>query len=264
MTIRGVKITTAGDPALPALVLVHGWGHHSGVWGTLMPELERHFYLHLVDLPGYGGDDTSRSESTEADWQWDALLSAFLTLPPAIWCGWSLGGMLATRFAHVAPAQVKGLVTIASNPVFVEKAGWPMAMPCLEYAQFSAALNNSAKITLSRFLPLLCQGSESARADLRRLTIVITGAAHPSQASLQLSLNLLNTLDTRRDISTLRLPQCHLLGEHDALVPASVADAIGNLNAAAEVRIIAGAGHAPLLSHPQAVMDTLLAMVARL
>lgn len=260
MTTRGVRITTVGDPALPALVLVHGWGHHAGVWKTMLPELQAHFYVHLVDLPGYGGDETLKNESTEAGWQLDELLNDFMTLPPAIWCGWSLGGMLATRFSRVAPEQVKGLVTIASNPVFVEKADWPMAMPSAEYEQFSAALNNNAKVTLTRFLPLVCQGSESARIDLRLLKTVIAEAELPSQPTLQMSLNLLNRLDTRLDIAELKLPQCHLFGEHDALVPADVANAIDNLNTSADVRVISGAGHAPLLSHPKIVTDALLAM----
>ncbi|MEH6357681.1 MAG: pimeloyl-ACP methyl ester esterase BioH [Pseudomonadales bacterium] len=263
MMTRGVRITTVGDPALPALVLVHGWGHHAGVWRALMSELQAHFYVHLVDLPGYGGDDASTSESSDADWQLDALLNFFMALPPAIWCGWSLGGMLATRFARVAPEQVKGLVTIASNPVFVEKADWPMAMPSAEYEQFSAALNDNAKVTLMRFLALVCQGSESARIDLRLLKAVISEAERPSQSTLQMSLNLLNSLDTRLDIAELKLPQCHLLGEHDALVPAPVANAIDNLNAFADVRVITGAGHAPLLSHPKTVIDALLAVEAR-
>ena len=125
------------------------------------------------------------------------------------------------------------------------------------------ALNNNAKVTLARFLALVCQGSESARIDLRLLKAVIAEAELPSQSTLQMSLNLLNSLDTRLDIAELKLLQCHLFGEHDALVPVSVANAIGSLNAAADVRVITGAGHAPLLSHPKAVMDALLAMVAR-
>lgn len=269
MTAANVRATALGNPALPALVLVHGWGHHGGVWKTLLPELQTHFYVHVVDLPGYGCADLLKSEasqcdSSQTDWQLDTLLDAFMILPPAIWCGWSLGGMLATRFASYAPGRVKGLVTISSNPVFVEKIDWPTAMAGADYQQFADALHNDAKITLSRFLSLVCQGSETARADLRVLKTVIGEAALPSSATLQLSLHLLNTLDTRADISALDLPQCHLLGEHDALVPSAVASGIGNLNAAVEVRVLAGAGHAPFLSHPSVVIDALLAMAERL
>jgi len=264
MKAATVRATAFGNPALPALVLVHGWGHHGGVWKTLLDELQTHFYVHVVELPGYGCVEPLECQATETDWQLESLLETFLALPPAIWCGWSLGGMLATRFASYAPERVTGLVTIACNPVFVEKNDWPTAMPSADYQQFSDVLNNNAKITLSRFLSLVCQGSETARADLRILKTVVAEAELPSQSTLQTSLNLLNTLDTRGDISALELPQCHLLGEHDALVPSAVAGAISSLNAAADVRVVAGAGHAPFLSHPNTVIDALLVMAERL
>jgi len=261
MTASRLKITSFGDSDLPALVLVHGWGHHGGVWSTLLDQLKSHFYVQVLDLPGYGvvaNGDAAQCDCCETDWQLDSLLHAFLALPPAIWCGWSLGGMLATRFASFAPERVKGLVTISSNLVFVEKNDWPMAMPNTVFQQFVAALNSDAKATLSRFVGLICQGSATIRADLRVLKSVPGGET--SQSTLLSSLQLLDQLDTRADISALDLPQCHLLGENDALVPAAVASVIGDLNAAAEVMVIAGAGHAPFLSHPSIVIGALLAM----
>ena len=36
------------------LVLLHGWGLNAQVWDCIAPELNAHFTLHRVDLPGYG------------------------------------------------------------------------------------------------------------------------------------------------------------------------------------------------------------------
>ncbi len=38
----------------PDLVLVHGWPLHSGTFRHILPALEKHFTVHLVDLPGAG------------------------------------------------------------------------------------------------------------------------------------------------------------------------------------------------------------------
>ena len=38
----------------PALVLLHGWGLHGGVFALLRARLEPHFTVHCVDLPGHG------------------------------------------------------------------------------------------------------------------------------------------------------------------------------------------------------------------
>lgn len=266
MSDGAVKLSSVGDPTRPALVLVHGWGHHSGVWQTLLDELQAHFFVFCVDLPGYGQPigSTSPTAELENEWRLEALLEtcAALPVPAAIWCGWSLGGMLATRFAAFAPERVRALVTIAANPVFVEKTDWPTAMPATDYAEFVAALNNDAEATLKRFLSLVSQGSATARAERRWLKQVIAKAALPDQLTLQASLDLLASMDTRGAIASITLPQSHLLGAQDALVPAGAAEMIGELNQQASIQLIDGAGHALFLSHPQTVVTTLIKMAA--
>lgn len=46
----------------PALVLLHGWALHGGVFAPLVERLSPHFQLHLVDLPGHG---FSRQDPTD-------------------------------------------------------------------------------------------------------------------------------------------------------------------------------------------------------
>ena len=36
------------------LVLLHGWGLHSGAWDEVAPLLARRFRVHAIDLPGHG------------------------------------------------------------------------------------------------------------------------------------------------------------------------------------------------------------------
>ena len=40
--------------AKPNLVLVHGWGAHSGVWETVLTVLKKDFRVTCIDLPGHG------------------------------------------------------------------------------------------------------------------------------------------------------------------------------------------------------------------
>jgi len=256
-----VQVRSLGDASLPSLVLVHGWGHHAGVWQPLIERLEGHFQIHLLSLPGYseseGETDINSGEQTEQQsWQQDNILEAFNQLPieSAIWCGWSLGGMLASLYASSHPGRVSSLVTIASNAVFVQRTDWPTAMPTSDYERFSCALGDDDKATLNRFLMLVCQGSKSTRVDLRTLKGC---AATASPATLQESLALLNKLDTRAAIAALAMPQLHIFGENDALVPVAVSESIALLNDDAEIEVIERAGHAPLLSHTDAIADML-------
>lgn len=254
------NLTSIGDESLPELVLVHGWGHSSAVWASLVTQLEGRFRIHLLDLPGYGCSSVADDEQVAAQqvWTLESLLDEFLQLPigPAIWCGWSLGGMLAAYHAACYPTRVRGLVTIASNGCFAQRSDWLSAMPELDYQRFEKALQDDAETTLGRFLGLVAQGSEMTRNDLRSLKAVVKGSV-PDQSILAASLALLNELDTRPALAALAMPQCHLFGEEDALVPVSAAPLIGMLNGRADIRTIEGAGHALFLSHPKKVVQTL-------
>ena len=211
----------------------------------------------MLTLPGYQGDQASLPES----WQLDNLLESFeqLPIPAAIWCGWSLGGMLAALFAARYPGRVNALVTLAANAHFVQCDGWTQAMPPADAEQFSASLKANASVTLKRFLALICQGSETAKADLRLLKQC---AGSADSETLVASLALLYQLDTRQTLASLSLPQCHLLGEHDALVPSTVKEPLQQLNSASFVTVLEGASHALLVSHSERVAQMLLQQVA--
>src|SRR5688500_1973147 len=90
----------------PALVMLHGWAMHGGVFAPLCAALEDRFSLHLVDLPGHGH---SRDDTTPLSLEavCDALLER---LPPALWMGWSLGGLFALKAALQRPDAVQGLI----------------------------------------------------------------------------------------------------------------------------------------------------------
>ncbi|NNG13616.1 MAG: alpha/beta fold hydrolase, partial [Gammaproteobacteria bacterium] len=38
----------------PDLVLLHGWGAHSGVWAGMREALAENFSVTCIDLPGHG------------------------------------------------------------------------------------------------------------------------------------------------------------------------------------------------------------------
>lgn len=261
MTKPVVTLTSVGDTCLPELVLVHGWGHNSSVWQSLVDELSGRFRIHLLDLPGYGKGNDGHN-ALEQGWTLEGLLDEFVNLPigSAIWCGWSLGGMLAAYHAACYPTRVRGLLTIASNACFVQRSDWLTAMPQLDYERFEQSLNENVEVTLGRFFGLVAQGSDTARSDLRTLK-GCTGQGLPAPKTLSQSLQLLHELDTRPALASLAMPQCHLFGERDALVPVSNAPAVALLNARADIQVVEGAGHALFLSHPQSVVDALTDIV---
>jgi len=72
------------------LVLLHGWGMNSAVWEPVIDELDQHFTVTCVDLPGHGFSTLSDTENTGLD-DWADAIAAVVPVN-AIWLGWSLGG----------------------------------------------------------------------------------------------------------------------------------------------------------------------------
>src|SRR6478735_9348545 len=103
--VRGSRVHIESRGNGPDVVLVHGWAMHSGIFGSIAAALEPRYTVHLVDLPGHGRSPQREGPLTLRD----AALSITLATPPAVWIGWSLGGLVALEAALSPAAHVRGL-----------------------------------------------------------------------------------------------------------------------------------------------------------
>ncbi|MBK1641417.1 pimeloyl-[acyl-carrier protein] methyl ester esterase [Chromatium okenii] len=238
------------------LVMLHGWGMNAAVWNDCDPAAWGGAAQHRIELPGHGNSPFLPSLNTL--WRWaDACLEA--APPQAVWLGWSLGGLVALAAALRAPKRVTGLILLTATPRFVQAVDWSPAMPETTLTQFYDELRADPSATLARFLALQVRGSESARDTLRQLRAELATKPVPQPAALALGLELLRDEDLRGQLPDIRCPALWLFGSHDALVPAKVAERVEVLMPGAQTEIIAGAAHAPHLSHP---LETARAMRA--
>lgn len=243
----------------PALVLIHGWALHGGVFAPLVERLSPHFELHLVDLPGHGH---SRDDTTALSLPFLVHAIAAAT-PPAAWLGWSLGGLVALQAAATLP-QVRGLAMLAATPRFVRGGDWPDAVEPAVFEQFGRELAQDYRGTLERFLALDTLGSEHGRAELRTLKDMLVARGEPAPRALQEGLQLLERSDLRRALPGLRRPSLWIAGQRDRLVPARGIHAAAALAPDAQAVGIAGGGHAPFLGHADAVAALLHDFLSRL
>lgn len=242
---------TAGQG--PELVLVHGWGMNAGVWQPLLGALHERYRVTLIELPGHG------ESLLQAEAELDAWSLACLQVAPpqAAWIGWSLGGLIAQRAALLAPQRILGLCPVCATPSFVQRDDWSAAMPPLVFAQFADNLAGDPQGTLKRFLALQVQGAEDARLVLRGLNEALARRPSAQPQALHDGLELLLQGDLRDQVVQLQMPTFWLFGERDTLVPAAAAEALRALDPSVRTEVIAGAGHAPLLSHPQQCLQWL-------
>ncbi|MGB5255204.1 MAG: pimeloyl-ACP methyl ester esterase BioH [Sedimenticolaceae bacterium] len=241
----------------PDLLLVHGWGMNAAIWEPLLPELAQCFRVTVLELPGHGASEAAETADL-ADWARRCLEVAPLR---AHWLGWSLGGQVALRAALEAPERVGGLTLIGATPRFVQGPDWSYAVPIETFRQFADALAMDPNGTLLRFLGLQVQGAEHARDTFRLLRTELAQRPPASERGLQQGLALLLHSDLREGLARLRCPSQWLFGARDTLVPAALGDWLGRHLADVRIEVIAGAGHAPFLSHPGVVMDALVPTV---
>lgn len=241
----------------PALVMLHGWGMHAGAFAPLCEQLQQHYTLHLVDLPGHGH---SRTEILALDTCVDELAARF---SDTLWLGWSLGGLLALRLAQRYPDHCRALVMLAASPRFTVSADWPNGMPADIFQTFADELRSNWRRTLDRFLMLEAQGSEHLRQELSFLRECLYQRGEPSLQALNEGLLILQNTDLRDTLSAMSSASLWISGHRDRLVSLQAMQAAAAQCRNAEFLSIQGAGHAPFLTHPSEVAAAITAFFQR-
>jgi pimeloyl-[acyl-carrier protein] methyl ester esterase len=232
----------------PDLVLLHGWGVHSGVWSTVLPRLAATNRVHLVDLPGHG-----RSPGA-ASWDLEWLADRLLNLMPAgsAWLGWSLGGLVALLAALRSSDRIGRLILLGATPRFVSGPGWTHAMAPELLEGFASSLQRDYRPTITRFLTLQLGDSAAERAALRELRAEVFRFGDPDPDSLRAGLAILRDTDLRDDLRRVPVPATIIHGGRDRLVPVAAGNYLASSLPRAEHHVFPFAGHAPFLSDPEA------------
>lgn len=243
----------------PPLVMLHGWGLHSGVWAGVLPLLQACFRVTRVDLPGHGA---SRDGTVAFDVRSIAAAVAAVAPPRAAWLGWSLGGQVALAAAAGGAQRVERLVLVATTPRFVTAPDWPCAMAAEVLAEFAAALAADYRKAVDRFLALQLRGDRHATELLRVLRAAVFARGEPSPAALAAGLDLLAKTDLRGDLHAVAVPALVLSGRRDRLTPPEAGRRLAAALPRGEYACFATAAHAPFLTDPGAFAARVSAFLA--
>lgn len=238
----------------PALVMLHGWGMNAAVWQPLLPLLTQRWRVTTIELPGHGESDVLSRQSNINDWAQACLEAA---PSRAVWAGWSLGAQIALQASLLQPQRVRALAMVTGTPCFVKREEWPCGMEEGDLRRFSEALVSEPVQTLMRFLGLQVRGAAQQREILRLLRKSVPLRPAAATQALHTGLGLLLNSDQRTQLEGLAVPSAWIFGEKDRLVSAATAANVSRLLPAATVKVLAGAGHAPFLSHPRECIDVL-------
>ena len=113
----GVRLHYAeqGDPAGPAIILLHGYTDSWFSFSRVLPSLDVRYHVYALDLRGHGDSDRPASGYQLTDFAAD--VSAFMDekgIKRATVVGHSMGSFVAQRVAIIAPERVERLILIGS------------------------------------------------------------------------------------------------------------------------------------------------------
>ena len=274
--VKRYEYAGTGDSGAP-LLLIHGWGMHGGMWSGVAEQLAQNYSVMVVDLPGHGYSANNGRGKEQGSRIKEQDLACPLNLEPAHFaldaivdelsaqfgeqlavCGWSLGGQIALRWAMRRPQQVSRLVTVASTPCFVRRAGWDHALSAEILQEFADNLQHHYALTLKRFLALQVRGGEQEREWLTILRDTLFSRGEPDLAALQGGLEILRSIDLRSALPDIKQPVLVIAGERDMLTPPQASHYLANHLPDARLVMIRGAAHAPFLSHTTEFVENVM------
>jgi pimeloyl-[acyl-carrier protein] methyl ester esterase len=251
-----MTFAAAGQGGQPPLALVHGWGLGSGAWEPVAVLLAPTFSVQRFDLPGYGG--TEAAPRATLDDLADVLADS---LPPqSTVCGWSLGALVCLQAAQRHPDKLARLILVGATACFVEREGWPEAMPAAQLESFMADLDADPGALLKQFAKLIHQGDGQQRAASRALRNCLENAPGGLPAdveTLRAGLALLGSADLRAVLPAVRQPVLLIHGGVDPLMPVAAGERLVATLPAAQLSVFESSAHAPFASDPQRFISEL-------
>ncbi len=111
----GTRFELAGPDAAPVVVMIHGLGLNRKCWQWTIPALTDRYRILTYDLYGHGQSAPPPEQPSLSlfSQQLESLLDHCAIQSAAI-AGFSLGGMIARRFAQDGPQQVTALMILHS------------------------------------------------------------------------------------------------------------------------------------------------------
>jgi pimeloyl-[acyl-carrier protein] methyl ester esterase len=235
------------------LVLLHGWGFHSGAWDAVLPLLARRYRVHRIDLPGHGHSSRCRIAG------FDEAARAIAERIPArsIVAGWSLGGLFAQRIAAWDAPSIAALALVSSTPCFAARDDWDPGMAPRTLEGFAMDLERATAPTLEQFIRLNALNGARSRETAREAARQLHARPLPGAEALRHGLAWLREVDLRADAARIRKPCVVVHGGRDAITPPAAGRWLaGAIPGAAWVEI-EDAAHLPLLSHPERFVQAL-------
>jgi pimeloyl-ACP methyl ester carboxylesterase len=242
-----------GSPDAPVLVLIHGLGASGRVLERVAPLLAARFRVIVPDLPGFGetgGEDTTI----------EGMARAVLEVVDAeefVAAGHSMGGLVATALAELAPDRVTRLVLVNAPPTYESRMAARgrgeriLKLPVIGDLVWKRMSDEQIKASLrSAFAP----GHDVDDVFVEDLKRTTRAAFTGSSSAID---DYLRRRPLPQRVAALTQQAFVIFGERDGRVAPGSLDGYGPV-ANATVATIPEAGHTPVWEAPERTAELIL------
>ncbi len=259
-TVSGTQVhfVEAGSGS-PALVLLHAFPLHAGMWDDQIAAFSAHRRVVAPDLPGFGSTPPLPDSGAPTMADFAAVVAGLiehLGIGPAVVGGLSMGGYVAFALLRERPDLVSGVVLAdtraGADPVEVAERR------TAQQAQVADA--GTADLIEAMLGSLLSDETRAGRPEVveRARTLM---SANPRAGVIAALGAMRGRPDATTELATIAIPALVIVGEHDGPSPPAEARAMADALPDARLEVVEGAGHLSNLEAPGAfnrALDTFL------
>ena len=237
----------AGDPALPALVFLHGIGGAARAWRGQLDFFKDRYRTIAWDMPGYGGSAPLPTVSIAA---LAGALQDFLqqvgAIKPII-VGHSIGGMIVQQLVTKNPHIAGAVVLAQTSPAFGKPDGdWQKAF-------INARLGPLDRgETLASLAPSLVKELVGDDHNPGGMNLARDCMAAVPEVSYRATMLALMGFDLRSALKNIAVPTLVLSGSKDNNAPAPMMAKMASYIPSAKYVELEGVGHLANLERPMA------------
>ncbi|HEY8939291.1 MAG TPA: alpha/beta hydrolase [Cellvibrio sp.] len=258
-----IFLADSGKITAPVVMLIHGLGQNGlRDWLPLVPELEKHYRVIMIDLPGFANSPSPKAKLSPSNYA-DLLhfIKPYFSNAPIRVVGHSMGGAVTLRYAQRYPDDVEQIALIdaagilqrtafvkhsATDRIPVDQEAMPNAL--LTYA---VGLQNFSNNLIEKLLRLPDPTSLLGKSE------IAWGTTLQSYPNINAALSL-----TEEDFSSAIFEQSKpvaiLWGGKDLVAPLRTGQLLKANLALSELTVITEAGHVPMATHTKEVVQWLL------
>ena len=254
----GTAYALHGPKDAPMVVLIHGLGLTHAVWDQMIPALSAQFCVLTYDMLGHGQTPAQPKPDLAALAAQVARLLDELGRKKAAIVGFSLGGMIARRFAQDYPARTQAL-GILHSPYRRSDAAQAAIVARVDQAQ-SQGPSATVEAALERWFTDDFRAQNPAMMDKVRGWVLGNNAATYPDYYRIFALGIDEVVAPNPPISC---PALVVTGDEDYGNGPEMALAIAAEIAGAQTLILSGLRHMALMQDPDRTTAPLLAFLSK-